>query len=128
MNENDIGTRIVESALKLHQDLGPGLLESVYEVILTKLLEKKGLLVERQVDVPIQYEGIRFDTGFRADMIVEGKVIIELKSIEKLNNAYKKQLLTYLKLTDMKLGYLLNFGESLMKHGIVRTINGHIER
>jgi len=127
MNENEIGTKIVESAIKLHQDLGPGLLESVYEVILTKLLEKEGFSVERQVDVPIKYEGIRFEAGFRADMIVDDKVIIELKTVAQITNAHKKQLLTYLRLTNMKLGYLLNFGEALMKRGITRTINGQID-
>ena len=127
MNENEIGTVIVDCAVHLHQDLGPGLLESVYEVTLARKLEKQGLRVERQVAVPIHYEGARFDEGFRADPIVEGKVIVELKSVEKVNPAHKKQLLTYLRLTGIKLGYLLNFGEALMKDGITRTINGNIE-
>ena len=99
MIENEIGTVIVDCAVHLHQDLGPGLLESVYEVILARKLEKQGLHVERQVAVPIHYEGAKFDGGFRADLIVEGKVIIELKSVEKVNPAHKKQLLTYLRLT-----------------------------
>ena len=83
--------------------------------------------VERQVAVAVEFEGAKFDVGFRADLIVEGKVIIELKSLEKVNAAHKKQLLTYLRLTGMRLGYLLNFGEALMKDGITRTINGQIE-
>jgi len=124
MKENDIGSVIVESAIYIHKELGPGLLESVYEAILAKVLARRGLAVQRQVSIPIEFEGERFDESFRADMVVEGKVMIELKSIEKLNPAHKKQLLTYLKLAKMKLGYILNFGEELMKNGIVRTING----
>src|SRR5215469_9100344 len=110
MNENEIGTIIVDTAVNLHKELGPGLLESVYEVVLMKLLTNKGFHVQRQVSIPIEFEGEYFDEGFRADLFVEGKVIIELKSVEKMNAAYKKQLLTYLKLTDTKLGYVLNFG------------------
>lgn len=124
MNENGIGTIIVDCAIHLHQALGPGLLESVYEAILTDKLEKRGLRVERQVVIPIEFEGISFNEGFRADLIVEKKVIVELKSVEKINPSHKKQLLTYLKLTGLKLGYLLNFGDVLMKNGIIRTING----
>jgi len=126
MHENEIGTVIVDCAVHLHQDLGPGLLETVYEVTLARKLEKRGLSVQRQVPIAIEYEGQRFDEGFRADLIVEGKVIIELKSAEKVHPVYKKQLLTYLRLTEMKLGYLLNFGEALMKDGITRTIHGKL--
>lgn len=124
MNENEIGTIVVDEAIHLHKALGPGLLETVYEVVLARRLEKRGLKVQRQVAVPIEFEGERFEEGFRADLIVEGKVLLELKSVEKVNNAHKKQVLTYLKLTGIKLGYLLNFGEELMKQGITRTING----
>ena len=124
MNENDIGTIVVDEAIHLHQALGPGLLETVYEVILARRLARRGLKVARQVAVPIEFEGEHFDEGFRADLIIEGKVLLELKSVEKVNNAHKKQVLTYLKLKGIKLGYLLNFGEELMKHGITRTING----
>ena len=123
MNENEIGDVIVATAIRLHQELGPGLLESVYEVILAKLLKDQGLDVERQVPIPFEYEGMRFEEGFRADLVVEDKVIIELKSVEILNNAHKKQLLTYLKLSGKKLGYILNFGGALMKDGIVRSVN-----
>ena len=126
MKENDIGTIIVDCAVRLHQGLGPGLLESVYEITLARQLEKQGLSVQRQVAVPIEFEGDRFDEGFRADLIVDGKVIVELKSVETVCPAHKKQLLTYLRLTGMKLGYLLNFGEALMKEGITRTINGQL--
>ena len=124
MNENEIGTIVVDEAIYLHKALGPGLLESVYEVVLARRLAKRGLNVQRQVPVPIEFEGEHFEEGFRADLIVEGKVLLELKSVEKVNNAHKKQVLTYLKLTGIKLGYLLNFGEELMKQGITRTING----
>ena len=127
MNENEIGKIIVDCAVRLHQALGPGLLESVYEATLARMLEKRGVQVVRQVPVPIEYEGERFDEGFRADLLVEGKVIVELKSVEKASPAHKKQLLTYLRLTGLKLGFLLNFGEALMKDGITRTINGTLE-
>jgi len=126
MNENEIGTVVVDCAIKLHQRLGPGLLESVYETVLAYELRKRGLSVERQVPVSVSYDDIRFDEGFRADLIVNGKVILELKSIERVTNAHKKQLLTYLRLTGLKVGYLLNFGEALMKDGITRSINGKI--
>jgi GxxExxY protein len=126
MHENEIGTVIVDCAVRLHQDLGPGLLETVYEVILARKLEERGLLIRRQVPIAIEYEGQKFEEGFRADLIVEGKVIVELKSVENVHPAHKKQLLTYFRLTGMKLGYLLNFGEVLMKDGITRTIYGQL--
>jgi len=124
MTENEIGKIVVDTAVSVHRDLGPGLLETVYEVVLAYMLSQRGLVVERQIPVPIEYCGIRFDEGFRADIIIEGKVILELKSVERVNNAHKKQLLTYLRLTGLKLGYLLNFGAALMKDGITRTVNG----
>jgi len=105
MNENAIGSIIVDTAVNLHKKLGPGLLESVYETVLIKLLSKKGLSAQKQVSIPIEYEGEFFDEGFRVDLFVEGKVIIELKSVEKIIGAHKKQLLTYLKLTK---GLLIN--------------------
>jgi GxxExxY protein len=124
MKENEIGDVIIDTAVNLHKRLGPGLLENVYEVILMKFLVKKGLSVQRQVTIPIEFEGEHFDEGFRVDLFVEGKVIIELKSVEKITDAHKKQLLTYLKLTNIKLGYILNFGSGLMKDGIIRIVNG----
>ena len=127
MNENEIGKIVVDSAVRLHIALGPGLLETVYEVLLTHQLQKSGLKVRRQAPIPIEFEGIHFDEGFRADMVVENKVIIELKSVESVSKAHKKQVLTYLKLSGMKLGFLLNFGEAVMKDGIDRIINGIIE-
>ena len=128
MNENEIeiGKIIVDAAVAVHRELGPGLLESVYEVILAYELKKRGLSVDRQVSIPIEYHGIKFDEGFRVDILVENKVIIELKSVESVNKAHKKQVLTYLRLTGHKLGYLLNFGEAFMKDGISRIINGDI--
>jgi GxxExxY protein len=124
LSENEIGTIIVETAVNLHKNLGPGLLENVYEAILMKQLSKKGLSVQRQVSVPIEYDGEFFDEGFRIDLFIEGKVIIELKSVEKITGVHKKQLLTYLKLTNTKLGYILNFGAEIMKEGIFRIANG----
>ncbi len=127
MTENEIGTVVVDCAVQSHIELGPGLLETVYEVILAHELHQRGLAVERQVAIPLEYHGIQFDEGFRADIIVERKVILELKSIEHATKAHKKQVLTYLRLTGMKLGYLLNFGEALMKDGISRILNGELE-
>jgi GxxExxY protein len=123
MQENDIGTILIGAAIDLHKNLGPGLLETVYEVILAKQLTKKGLNVQRQVSIPIEYEGEQFEEGFRVDLFIEGKVIIELKSVEKITPVHKKQLLTYLKLTNTKLGYIFNFGEEVMKNGIYRIVN-----
>jgi len=123
MTENEIGKIIVDAAIAVHRGLGPGLLETVYEIVLAHELLKRGLDVDRQVPVSIDYDGIRFDEGFRADLIIEGKVILELKSVEKVTAAHKKQIQTYLRLTGRKLGYLLNFGEALMKHGITRAVN-----
>jgi len=127
MNENEIARVVVDCAVRLHMALAPGLLESVYEVLLAHELQQAGLEVKRQVPIPIVFQGVRFDEGFRADLVVEGKVIIELKSVEGVSKAHKKQVLTYLKLTGMKLGFLLNFGESLMRDGIFRIINGTIQ-
>ncbi|MEA3239796.1 MAG: GxxExxY protein [Candidatus Bipolaricaulota bacterium] len=124
MTENEIGTIVLESAITVHRELGPGLLETVYEVVLVRELQDRGLNVERQVPVAIQYKDIRFDEGFRADIIVDSKVILELKSVEHASAAHKKQVQTYLRLTGCKLGYLLNFGEALMKAGITRCVNG----
>jgi len=124
LNEDAIGSIVVDTAVNLHKNLGPGLLESVYEIILMKLLSKKGLSVQRQVAIPVKFEGEFFEEGFRADLFINGKVIIELKSIEKITDAHKKQLLTYLKLSNTKLGFILNFGAELMKNGIIRTVNG----
>jgi len=124
MHENEIGKEVVDAAIAVHRELGPGLLETVYEVVLLNELRERGLRAERQVPVAIEWRSVRFDEGFRADIIVANKVIIELKSVEKITNAHRKQVLTYLKPTGMRLGYLLNFGEAMMKNGITRTVNG----
>ena len=123
MKENQIGKEVVDAAVKIHYALGPGLLESVYEVVLAKELTQRGFAINRQVAVPIVYEDMKFDQGYRADILVEGLVLLELKSLEQLSKAHHKQLLTYLKLKDLRLGYLLNFGCALMKDGIKRIVN-----
>ncbi len=127
MTEKEIGKIVVDASITVHKALGPGLFENVYEIALTHELKKHGLNIERQVPVSIEYDGIKFDEGFRADIIIENKVILELKSIESVTKAHKKQVLTYLRLTGCKLGFLLNFGESLMKDGIERIINGELK-
>lgn len=124
MTENEIAKAVVDAAYQVHTKLGPGLLESVYEIILAHELTRRGFQVERQKPVTIEYEGMKFDEGFRADMIINGKVIIELKSVETVLPVHKKQLLTYLRLTNLKLGLLINFGSVLIKDGISRVVNG----
>ena len=118
-----IGRQILDSAFLIHTKLGPGLLESVYEVVLADRLTRAGLKVERQVPVPIEFEGIRFEEGFRADLIVEEAVLVELKSVESLAPVHAKQTLTYLKLAGMRLGLLINFGAPQLKNGIKRLVN-----
>lgn len=124
MRENEIGTIIIEAAIAVHRELGPGLLETVYEIVLCRELNEAGLQVVRQVPVPILYKGVKFEEGFRADLIVEKMVLLELKSVEQIMPAHKKQVQTYLRLTGIKLGYLLNFGEAVLKSGITRCVNG----
>ena len=124
MTENDIAKIVVDLCIKIHTILGPGLLESVYEEVLVYELRKLGLNVLRQEGIPVVYETVKMDIGFKADVIIENKVILELKSIEKILPVHKKQLLTYLKLTKMKLGLLINFNEDLIKNGITRIANG----
>lgn len=123
MNENELSKIIVDKCLKIHRALGPGLLESVYEEVLSYELMKDDLKCKRQVGIPVIYEDIKMDLGFRADMIVGDKVILELKSVENIMPVHKKQLLTYLKLTGMKLGLLINFNVDLIKNGITRIVN-----
>jgi GxxExxY protein len=124
MTENEIAKVIVDAAFKIHTKLGPGLLESVYEALLAYELKQRGLLVVRQQSIPVIYETVQLEEGFRADLIVEGKVIVELKSVEVIAPVHKKQVLTYLRLTNLKLGLLINFGEALIKDGISRIANG----
>jgi GxxExxY protein len=123
MTENKLGEKILDFAFEIHTELGPGLLETVYEVILAHELRQIGLNVQRLKAVPIVYRGIHFDEGFRADLIVENKVIVELKSIESLAPVHAKQVLTQLRLTGLRLGYLINFGEEHLKRGIKRLAN-----
>ncbi|MEI7732789.1 MAG: GxxExxY protein [Verrucomicrobiota bacterium] len=125
MNEEleQIAKDVVDASVKLHMKLGPGLLESVYEVILAHELEARGYRVERQKPIPIQYDGLVFDEGFRADLIVNNCFLIELKSVEKLAPVHGKQILTYLRLLGFRLGLLINFGEALVKDGIKRVAN-----
>ena len=124
MHENDIAKIIVDAAFKVHKTMGPGLFESVYETVLAHEIEGRGLAAERQKAIPINYDGMVFDEGFRADLVVVDKVIVELKSIESISPVHKKQLLTYLRLADKRLGLLINFGANLIKDGIVRVVNG----
>ena len=126
MKENEIGTLCIAAAIDVHRELGPGLLESVYEIVLAHELSARGLRVQRQVPMAINYKGLAFDEGFRADLIVEGKVILELKSVSELTRAHRKQIQTYLRLTGLKLGYVFNFGAALLSEGIVRAVN-HLE-
>ena len=123
ISENEIAEIVLDKAFKIHRKLGAGLLESVYERLLCYELQKEGLLVQSQVPITIMYDDLEIDNAFRADLVVNNKVILEIKSLERINNAHKKQLLTYLKLSGLKLGLLLNFGSSLLKNGIVRTVN-----
>ena len=123
MTENELSKIIVNTAFNIHQTLGPGLLESVYEEIMYYELTEQGLMVDRQKGIPVFWKNLKMDIGFRADLIVENKVIIELKSVETIVPVFFKKLLTYLRLTDMKLGLLINFNEVLIKDGITRVVN-----
>lgn len=124
MKENEIAAVVVDAAYRLHTGLGPGIFEIVYEVALAHELRKSGYSVERQVPIPITWDGLQFDEGFRADLIIDRCVIVEIKSIAALDAVHSKQVLTYLRLMDKRLGLLLNFGEQLIKHGIKRIANG----
>ena len=123
--ENEISGDIVDAAIKLHQRLGPGLLESAYEMILAAELIRRGHKVERQVPVSFEYDGMKFDDAFRADMIVDGQVVVELKATEQRNPVFPRQLKTYLVLMNKHLGLLLNFGQAKMVNGIERIVNGY---
>lgn len=124
LRENHIAQEIVDAAYKIHRAIGPGILESAYEAMMIFELQKRGLRVSTQVPVPVVYESVCLEIGFRADLIVEDLVIVELKSIEKTAPIHKKQLTTYLRLTGKRLGLLINFGEELIKDGITRIVNG----
>ncbi|MFN7259141.1 MAG: GxxExxY protein [Cyclobacteriaceae bacterium] len=124
MNENELSRIIVHSCFKIHSELGPGLLESVYEELLSYELKKQNLNFSRQQGIPVVYENVKLDPGFRSDIIVENKVIVEIKSVELIAPVHQKQLLTYLRITGIKLGLLVNFNEALIKDGIQRIVNG----
>jgi GxxExxY protein len=120
---DDITGAIIDAAMKVHMGLGPGLLESVYEVVLARALEKRGFRVDRQKTVSFEYDGMVFEEGFRTDLLVEGCVVVELKSVEKLAPVHSKQLLTYLRLMNQSVGLLLNFGAATLKEGLHRVVN-----
>lgn len=124
MTENAVAKQIVDVAFRVHRALGPGLLESVYEAVLAGELEKRGLSVARQQAIPVVYEGTRFETGFRADLVVQDNVIVEIKSTAEVAPLHKKQLLTYLRLSGKRLGLLINFDVALIRDGITRIVNG----
>ena len=126
MEINDITGIIIQESIKIHTDLGPGLLESVYEELLAYRLNKRGLIIKRQTPVPLFYEAIKMDIGFRSDLIVNDKVIVEIKSIETISPVHPKILLTYLKLTGITVGLLINFNEAILKNGIKRIVNNYI--
>lgn len=123
MNENQIATAVVDAAFKIHTTLGPGLLESVYQATLQYELQKRDLRVVQQVPLPVYYEEVKLNLGFRIDLLVNEKVIIEIKSVEALAPIHRKQLETYLRLMDLRLGLLINFNVELIKHGIQRVVN-----
>lgn len=123
MEENELAKQIVDAAYQIHKKLGPGLLESLYATILAYELDQRGLTVQSQHPMPLTYNGIRFETAFRADLLINNKVIVEIKSVEAIAPIHQKQLLTYLKLTDLRLGLLINFNVLLIKDGITRIAN-----
>jgi GxxExxY protein len=123
MNENQIAKQIVDSAFKIHTELGPGLLESVYEAVLAHELGRRGLSVTKQRAIPVIYEDVQLEVGFRADIIVQNKVLIEVKSVEAIAPVHLKQVQTYIRLIDLRLGLLINFNVNLIKDGIRRVVN-----
>jgi len=123
MQLDDITGAVIDASIRIHRDLGPGLVESVYELVLAAVLERRRLHVARQQPVAFSYDGMEFEHGFRIDLLVESRVIVELKSVERISPVHPKQLLTYLRLTDLRVGLLLNFGADTMKEGIKRVVN-----
>jgi GxxExxY protein len=124
MDHNEIGRRIIGCALRAHSELGPGLLENVYEICLAHELKKAGLAIDRQLVLPVKYDGLIIESGLRLDLLIEGRVVVEVKAIETLAVVHRAQLLSYLRLGDFRLGYLMNFNVAQMKDGIVRIANG----
>jgi GxxExxY protein len=123
MTENDIAAVVVDAALKIHKTLGPGLLESVYQAVLNFELRKRGLTVAQQLPLPVYYEGVKLNLGFRVDLLVADKIVVEIKSVEALAPVHRKQLETYLRLMNVRLGLLINFNVELMKYGIQTVVN-----
>ena len=124
MTENEVAKEIVDACFQIHKKLGPGLFESVYEEVMAYELDKRGLFIRRQAPIPVMYDDVKLELGFRADILVQDIVIVEIKSIEAIAAVHQKQLLTYLKLAGMKLGLLINFNVPLIKDGIQRIVNG----
>ena len=127
VTENEIAKHIVDAAFKIHTSLGPGLLESVYEAVMAEELARRGLHAERQQALPVVWQNVHLEAGFRVDLIVENKVIVEIKSVEAIAPVHRKQLLTYLRLANKRLGILVNFDVDLIKDGIARVVNGLAE-
>ncbi len=123
MQINDISGKIIECAIRVHKELGSGLLENAYEACLLFELHKEGLTARRQVQMPVEYQGVKIDVGYRLDLLVEEQVVVELKAVEKMSPIHEAQILTYLKLSGLKLGLLLNFNEAVLKNGIKRVAN-----
>ena len=126
MTENELATKIIGAAIEVHKQLGPGLLESTYEACLVYELKQMGLVVKQQLALPVIYKEVKLDAGYRLDVLVENKVIVEIKSVDALADIHTAQLLTYLKLKDLKLGLLINFNEVLLKNGLKRILNGYL--
>jgi len=127
VTENEIAKQIVDAAFKIHTTLGPGLFESVYEAVMAQELSKRGLQFVRQQPLPVVWENLHLEAGFRADLIVENKVIVEIKSVDAIAPVHRKQLLTYLRLANKRLGILINFDVDLIKDGIARVVNGLVQ-
>jgi iron complex transport system substrate-binding protein len=125
MDLEAIAAAVIDVSFRLHRDLGAGLLESVYETVLAAQLDRMGYAVRRQMPISFAFEGLMFEAAFKVDLIVEGSLIVEIKSVERLNAAHAKQLLTYLRLADQPLGLLINFGGATLKEGLRRVVNGH---
>jgi GxxExxY protein len=123
VRENEVSHVVVDVAFQVHKHFGPGLLESVYEAVMKRELQKRGLHVDSQVPIPVEWDGVHLEVGFRADLIVDRCVVVELKSLESIHPVHKKILLTYLKITELRLGLLINFGTELIKDGISRVVN-----
>jgi GxxExxY protein len=124
MNEEVVGKAVLDSAFHVHTELGPGLLESVYEAAMSLDLQKRGFKVEQQKAIPVFFDGVKLDVGFRADLIVNSAVLLELKSVEAITPLFKKITLNYLRLIPLRLGFLINFNEEHLKNGITRIVNG----